>query len=128
MKNFTLLWVIALAVTLSSCYADRDDVPEILSEWKLVAVLDANGEFVEISPNEPIETISFLPHSRVSKNPYWCGEEGEMTVNYSEEGFIYIYCLEDQSNALMFEIEEEFMVITDPSCPDGCKSRYERTR
>lgn len=128
MKNFTLLWVIALAVTLSSCYADRDDVPEILSEWKLVAVLDSNGEFIEISPEDPGETISFLPHSRVSKNPYWCGEDGEMTVNYSEEGFIFIYCREDESDALMFEIEEEFMVITDPACPDGCKTRYERTR
>jgi len=128
MKNFTLLWVIALAVTLSSCYADRDDVPEILSEWKLVAVLDSNGEFVEISPDDPIETISFLPHSRVSKNPYWCGEDGEMTVNYSEEGFIFIYCREDESDALLFEIEEELMVITDPACPDGCKTRYTRTR
>jgi len=128
MKNFTLLLVIALAVTFSSCYADKDDVPEILSEWKLVAVLDATGEFVEISPDEPTEIISFLPHSRVSKNPYWCGEDGEMTVNYSEEGFIYIYCREDESDALKFEIEEELMVISNPACPDGCKTRYERTR
>src|SRR5690606_21477786 len=128
MKNFTLLWVIALAVTLSSCYADRDDVPEILSEWKLVAVLDSNGECVEISPDDPIETISFLPHSRVITNPYWCGEDDEMTVNYSEEGFIFIYCREDESDALLFEIEEELMVITDPVCPDGCKTRYTRTR
>lgn len=128
MKNFTLLWVIALAVTLSSCFADRDDVPEVLSEWKLVAVLDSNEEFADFTPTDKIETISFLPHSRVSKNPYWCGEEGEMTVNYSEDGYIFIYCRDDESDALMFEIEEEIMVITDPYCNEGCKTRYERIR
>src|SRR5690606_10272604 len=128
MKNFTFLWAVALTISLSSCFADKDDVPEIISEWQLVAVLDTNGEFVEVSPNDRVETISFLPHSRVSKNPYWCGEGGEMTVNYSEEGYIFIYCREDETDALMFEIEEEIMVITDPSCHDECKSRYARTR
>lgn len=128
MKNFTFLWVAALTASLCSCFADRDDVPEVLSEWKLVAVMEATGESADFSPTDRIETISFLPHSRVSRNPYWCGEGGEMTVNYSEEGYIYIACRDDLSDALMFTIEEEIMVITDPSCTEGCKTKYERIR
>ena len=127
MKNFTLLWVIVIAITLSSCFADRDDVPEVLSEWKLVAVMESN-DAADFTPTDREEIISFLPHSRVNRNPYWCGEDGGMTVDHSDEGYIFIYCREDESDTLMFEIEEEVMVITDPSCTEGCRSRYERIR
>ena len=128
MKNFTLIWVAALTATLSSCFADRDDVPEVVSEWKLIAVMESNGELADFIPTDRMETISFLPHSRVSRNPSWCGNEGEMAVNYSDDGFIYIYCSENESDALMFEIEEEIMVITDPSCMDGCRTKYQKIR
>ena len=126
MKNSTLVLVAAIAITFSSCFADRDDVPEIISEWKLVAVAQSNDASADFSPTFRNETISFLPHSRVSRNPYWCGQE--MTVNYSEEGYIYNYCNDDESNALMFTIEDEIMVITDPSCTEGCRTKYERVR
>lgn len=127
MKNFTFVWVAALTASLCSCFADNDDVPEVLSEWKLVAVMDSH-DAADFTPTDKLETISFLPHSRVSRTPYWCGEDGEMTVDYSEEGYIYIYCREDETDALFFEIEEEIMVITDPSCTEGCKTKYERIR
>ncbi len=126
MKNFTLLWVAALTATLCSCFADRDDVPEVLSEWKLVAVAESNDAAADFSPTFRDEIISFLPHSRVSRNPYWCDQE--MTVNYSEEGYIFSYCNNNESDALIFMIEEDIMVITDPSCVEGCKTKYERIR
>ncbi len=126
MKNFTFIWVAALAVTLTSCFADNDDVPEVLSEWKLVAVANSNDATADFSPTFRNEIISFLPHSRVSRNPYWCGQE--MTVNYSEEGYIFKYCRDDESDALMFTIEDEIMVITDPSCTEGCRTKYEKVR
>ena len=126
MKNFTLVWVAALAITLNSCFADNDDVPEIISEWKLVGVVESHDVTADFAPTHRNEIIAFLPHSRVSRNPYWCGQE--MTVNYSEEGYIFNYCSDDESDALMFTIEDEIMVITDPACTEGCRTKYERIR
>lgn len=130
MKNFTLVWVLALTASLTSCFADRDDAPEIVSEWKLIEIsetIDSTG--TAFVPTDRLEIVSFLPHLKVSRNPSWCAEDGEMAVNYSDDGFIYIFCNENETDALSFEIQEEIMVITAPNCIDGCRQhKYQRTR
>ena len=123
MKKSIFPIVMVLSILLSGCFSANEDLL-VESRWKLVETRVSIGGPAEYVPVETEDYIEFLADSKVRKSNGWCGEGNETIVSYSNDGVINSNC--EGSGTLVFELEDDFLIVRNPSCIEACDYKYEK--
>ena len=122
MKKTILLFI--ATVVLSACGSSNEEKIVEGNTWKLIETKVSIGGPAEFTPVTNTEYIQFLSNSEVIKSNGWWGEGRERTVIYSEDGIIYTNC--NGSADLLFEINDDIMIVRNPACIEACEYKYKK--
>jgi len=122
MKN--VIFLLMLAGIMSSC--SKDETPQIIGKWKLIAFLDdpgdGSGTFHRVDSEQTIEF--FHDGTLVINNSNWCGANGtEGSANYSIEQSIILVDCEDYVKQYHFHLQK-FKLILTYNCLEACRGMY----
>jgi len=120
-KNYLIFIATALSI---ACGSSNEEKIVEGNTWKLIETKVSIGGPAEFTPVSNTEYIQFLSNSEVIKSNGWCGEGRERTVIYSEDGTIYTNC--NGAGELLFEIQEDIMIVRNPACIEACEYKYKK--
>ena len=116
MKKFTLIFLVFIGISFSSCSEDEIDSNNIIGEWKLIEQLADSGDGSAVfKPINSDKTFTFFDNGIVTTNGSLCNPYSEQELTSGsfsfEEKQIITNCNNSNISFIDFELKQGFLIL-----------------